>query len=195
MGLPFTALLSNQDFGFLSMPKVRRVRQREVNGKTSTETSSCIASLENQAPTIATAIREHRGIENSLHWCLDIAFREDHCPRPQRPCPGKSGNPAPPGDQHAETGKFPQSRPPNQTAQGSLGPWLSAKSSYHVIFTCDCPDKKSPILSDRALETVAGGPPALRFDHISLNPLPPWGGAGGRRPRRSPGRGLPIRWP
>jgi predicted transposase YbfD/YdcC len=28
---------------------------------------------------IAQAIREHWGIENGLHWCLDIAFREDHC--------------------------------------------------------------------------------------------------------------------
>jgi hypothetical protein len=27
----------------------------------------------------AKAIREHWGIENGLHWCLDIAFREDDC--------------------------------------------------------------------------------------------------------------------
>jgi predicted transposase YbfD/YdcC len=55
------------------------VRQREVKGKNSTETSYFISSLENQAPTLAKAIREHWGIENGLHWCLDIAFREDHC--------------------------------------------------------------------------------------------------------------------
>ena len=55
------------------------VREREVHGKTSTEASYFISSLENQAPTIAKAIREHWGIENDLHWCLDIAFREDHC--------------------------------------------------------------------------------------------------------------------
>jgi len=55
------------------------VREREVNGKTSTETSYFISSLDNQAPTLAKAIREHWGIENGLHWCLDIAFREDHC--------------------------------------------------------------------------------------------------------------------
>jgi len=57
----------------------RAVREREVNGKTSTEAAYFISSLENHAPTIAKAIREHWGIENDLHWCLDIAFREDHC--------------------------------------------------------------------------------------------------------------------
>jgi predicted transposase YbfD/YdcC len=186
MGLPFTTLLSNQDFGFLSMPKVRRVRQREVNGKSSTETSYFIASLENQAPTLAKAIREHWGIENGLHWCLDISFREDHC------CVRKDHAPENLAIlRHLATNMLKR----ENSLKGGLGPWLSAKNSYYVIFTCDCPDKKSPILSDRALETVAGGRPALRFDHISLNPLPPWGGAGGRRPRRSPGRGLPIRWP
>lgn len=55
------------------------IREREVQGKTSTETSYFISSLENHAPAIAKAIREHWGIENGLHWCLDIAFREDHC--------------------------------------------------------------------------------------------------------------------
>ncbi|MBM4284522.1 MAG: ISAs1 family transposase [Deltaproteobacteria bacterium] len=43
------------------------VREREVKGKTSTETSSCITSLDNQAPAIARAIREHWGIENGRH--------------------------------------------------------------------------------------------------------------------------------
>jgi predicted transposase YbfD/YdcC len=55
------------------------VREREVNGKASVETSYFVSSLDNQAPTLAKAIREHWGIENGLHWCLDIAFREDHC--------------------------------------------------------------------------------------------------------------------
>ena len=25
------------------------------------------------------AVRQHWGIENSLHWCLDMCFDEDHC--------------------------------------------------------------------------------------------------------------------
>jgi predicted transposase YbfD/YdcC len=55
------------------------LRQRDVNGEISSEVSYFISSLENHAPAIAKSIREHWGIENGLHWCLDIAFREDHC--------------------------------------------------------------------------------------------------------------------
>lgn len=53
------------------------VRERVINGVLSLESSYFISSLDNHASTIAKAVREHWGIENSLHWCLDIAFRED----------------------------------------------------------------------------------------------------------------------
>jgi len=59
---------------------VRIVRQRHVQatGKTSTETAYYIGS--DEAATAAAAadkIRRHWGIENQLHWVLDLAFRED----------------------------------------------------------------------------------------------------------------------
>ncbi len=36
-----------------------------------------ISSLNGTCKGFAHAVRSHWGIENSLHWCLDIAFRED----------------------------------------------------------------------------------------------------------------------
>lgn len=50
---------------------------RVVNGKTSIETRYFIASLDNNAELFAKSVRGHWGIENSLHWILDVAMRED----------------------------------------------------------------------------------------------------------------------
>ena len=36
-----------------------------------------IGSIGADAQRFAWAVRNHWGIENRLHWCLDIAFRED----------------------------------------------------------------------------------------------------------------------
>ena len=52
-------------------------RSRTLDGKTSTERSYYIASLAHDAKRIADAIRAHWGIENNLHWVLDVAFDED----------------------------------------------------------------------------------------------------------------------
>jgi predicted transposase YbfD/YdcC len=52
-------------------------RDRTVNGETSTEVIYFIGSRRMGARRYAEALRSHWGIENSLHWHLDISFRED----------------------------------------------------------------------------------------------------------------------
>ena len=51
--------------------------RREIGDKITDETRYFISSLPSDAATFARACRGHWGIENGLHWTLDIAFRED----------------------------------------------------------------------------------------------------------------------
>ena len=52
---------------------------RIIGDKISTETRYYISSQKQNADFFLNAIRSHWGIENSLHWVLDVLFREDHC--------------------------------------------------------------------------------------------------------------------
>lgn len=51
--------------------------QRRIGETVSVESRYYISSLKGDARQLLPAIRGHWGIENSLHWVLDIAFRED----------------------------------------------------------------------------------------------------------------------
>jgi predicted transposase YbfD/YdcC len=51
--------------------------QRQVKSKITIETRYYISSLPNDAKKILQAARSHWGVENSLHWVLDVAMGED----------------------------------------------------------------------------------------------------------------------
>ena len=53
--------------------------QREVAGKITRETRFYIGSIATDVACFARAVRDHWGVENDLHWSLDVAFREDDC--------------------------------------------------------------------------------------------------------------------
>jgi predicted transposase YbfD/YdcC len=52
---------------------------RDINGKVSKERRLYISSLPADAMLFAKVVRSHWGIENTLHYVLDVAFREDAC--------------------------------------------------------------------------------------------------------------------
>jgi predicted transposase YbfD/YdcC len=51
--------------------------ERRIGDEISLETRFYIATLPNNAKLFGESVRGHWGIENKVHWSLDIAFRED----------------------------------------------------------------------------------------------------------------------
>lgn len=60
-----------------SIIKIESERYFKATGKTQTETRYYISSIASNAEKVAIAIRSHWGIENKVHWTLDVAFNED----------------------------------------------------------------------------------------------------------------------
>ena len=61
--------------GLRSLAMVRATRQ--IGDEVAVFTRYYISSLDGQAARLLDATRAHWGVENDLHWTLDIAFRED----------------------------------------------------------------------------------------------------------------------
>lgn len=51
--------------------------QRDIQGQIETEKRYYISSLSTGSKTLLNAIRQHWGVENKLHWVLDICFNDD----------------------------------------------------------------------------------------------------------------------
>jgi predicted transposase YbfD/YdcC len=63
--------------GLASLVLVTRHCVDHATGQVSDEVRYFISSLPAKAKRLATAVRQHWGIENGLPWVLDVAFNED----------------------------------------------------------------------------------------------------------------------
>jgi predicted transposase YbfD/YdcC len=68
--------------GLASVAVVESVRQDlgDISGKVTTERRYFISSHDGtNAQLIGDGVRSHWGVENGLHWCLDVSMNEDAC--------------------------------------------------------------------------------------------------------------------
>ena len=78
--MPVTELFFDPDqwVGLQSIGLVESVRKME--SQTTIAKRYYLNSFDSDAQLLADAVRSHWGVENNLHWVLDVAFSEDDCP-------------------------------------------------------------------------------------------------------------------
>ncbi len=94
-----------KDLRSLAAITERRIDKR--SGKENRKTRLFISSLEPDPKAILDAVRSHWGVENNLHWTLDVIFDEDRCKTRKDNSPGHRGQSPAPGSHRTWRADFP----------------------------------------------------------------------------------------
>lgn len=78
--MPLPKMMSEQADRWKDLRSIAMIESvREINGQATLERRYYITSLRAEATVILGAARAHWGIENQLHWRLDVQMNEDQC--------------------------------------------------------------------------------------------------------------------
>ena len=78
--LPLPAWMASEYAAWKGLKSLGMVEsERHIGPHVSKETRFYLLSLNSDAERLALAVRAHWGIENQVHWVLDVVFHEDNC--------------------------------------------------------------------------------------------------------------------
>ena len=105
--------------------------RRETDGKVQTQTRYFALSWVPEAEVFIATSRAHWGIENALHWQLDVSFSRGRRAQPQGSRPGQHRYPAPPRPRPRPT-RYLQGVALDQTEARGLERCVSSQPSQSV---------------------------------------------------------------